>query len=73
MCFGRINNNVSKHTLKIIGYLSVTTLITFLTQLDSLGYDFNVISPTQWIGLIIKSLIPGLVSIKAYLDIPHQS
>lgn len=61
-----------KHTLKIVGYLTVTTLITFLTQLDSLSYDFDALATKQWVGLVIKSLIPGLVSIRAYLDIPHQ-
>ena len=59
--------------MKMLGYLLITTLITLGTQLDSLNYDIHSLTTGHWIGITIKSLMPGLVTLRAYCEIPHTS
>ena len=59
--------------MKMLGYLVITMLITLGTQLDSLNYDIQSLTINHWVGIVIKSLIPGLVTLKAYCEIPHNS
>ena len=56
----------------MLGYLGVTALITLGTQLDSLNYDLTSLTTGHWIGIVIKSLMPGLVTLRAYLEIPNE-
>ena len=50
-------------------YVFVTTVITFVTLLDTIeGRNFSDISNLEWIKLCLKSLLPGFVSLKAFLD-----
>jgi hypothetical protein len=52
---------------KMFLYIFVTMLITFLSLLDTIT-DVNNLSNFEWIKIIAKSSIPGLISLKAYLD-----
>ena len=61
------------NVLKMLGYLLTTALITLGTQLDSLNYDFSSFTTGHWMGLAIKSLIPGLVTLKAYFELPNNT
>jgi hypothetical protein len=50
-------------------YVFVTTVITFVTLLDTIeGRNFSDISNLEWVKLFLKSLLPGFVSLKAFLD-----
>jgi hypothetical protein len=53
--------------LRMFLYIFVTMLITFLSVLDTIT-DVNSLSNFEWIKIIAKSSIPGLISLKAYLD-----
>ena len=59
------------NALKVLGYLGTTVLITLGSQLDSLNYDFASLTASHWAGIIVKSLIPGLVTLKAYFELPQ--
>lgn len=54
--------------LKTLLYLTTTILIGMATQLESLQYNFESITLNAWIGMLIKSSIPALISIKALFD-----
>lgn len=54
---------------KMFLYIFVTTIITFVSLLDTLdAHYFNQISDLDWIKIGLKSLAPGLISLKAFLD-----
>lgn len=57
----------------MLGYLFVTALITLGTQLDSLNYDIQSLTTGHWMGIVIKSLMPGLITLRAYCEIPHST
>lgn len=57
----------------MLGYLLITALITLGTQLDSLNYDVASLTTAHWIGIAIKSLMPGLVTVRAYFELPNES
>jgi hypothetical protein len=55
--------------LKILVYVFLTALITFVALLDTISAEqINMFTCFDWLKLTIKALVPGLVSIKAYLD-----
>jgi hypothetical protein len=50
-------------------YVGVTTIITFVSLLDALqSHNFSDVSNLDWLKICLKSLLPGLVSLKAFLD-----
>ena len=50
-------------------YVIVTTVITFVSLLDSIeGRNFSDVTNLEWVKLCLKSLLPGFVSLKAFLD-----
>ena len=50
-------------------YFIVTTIITFSAVLDTLDTDsINNITTFTWVKLILKSIIPSLITIKAFID-----
>ena len=50
-------------------YFIVTTIITFSAVLDTLDTDsINTITTFTWVKLILKSIIPSLITIKAFID-----
>jgi hypothetical protein len=54
---------------KMFLYIFVTTIITFVSLVDTLdAHYFNQISDLDWIKIGLKSLAPGLISLKAFLD-----
>lgn len=64
---------MNKDTIfKTAMYLLTTTLIGIVAQLDGLDFNFNNISTNAWIGIIFKSALPGLMTIKALFDVPSN-
>lgn len=59
--------------LKTAVYMLVTMLIGVVSQLDELKFDFINISTSAWAGIIIKSTLPGLMTIKALFDFPTDT
>lgn len=53
--------------LKMFTYVFVTILITFLSLLDSVD-TLDSVTALQWVKMVAKSCIPGLISLKAFLD-----
>lgn len=51
-----------------LGYVLTTFAITASAQLESLNFDFEHIEKKHWYAIIMKSLLPGIVTLKAYLD-----
>jgi hypothetical protein len=50
-------------------YVFVTTVITFVSLIDSIEVrHFSDVSNLEWLKLLLKSLLPGFVSLKAFLD-----
>jgi hypothetical protein len=50
-------------------YVFVTTIITFCSLVDTISADsLSSVSGLEWMKIILKSLVPGLVSLKAFLD-----
>ena len=64
-----MNNYNTKIYIKMFFYFTITTIITFSAVLDTLDTDsINNITTFAWIKLILKSLIPSLITIKAFVD-----
>ena len=64
-----MNNYNNKIYIKMFFYFIVTTIITFSAVLDTLDTDsINNITTFTWIKLILKSIIPSLITIKAFID-----
>ena len=62
-------NNNNKIYLKMAFYFIITTTITFVTLMDTI--DANTISSIttfEWVKLALKSSIPSLMTIKAFVD-----
>lgn len=64
-----MNNYNIKIYIKMFFYFTITTIITFSAVLDTLDTDsINNITTFAWIKLILKSIIPSLITIKAFID-----
>lgn len=64
-----MNNYNIKIYIKMFFYFTITTIITFSAVLDTLDTDsINNITTFAWVKLILKSLIPSLITIKAFVD-----
>ena len=64
-----MNNYNNKIYIKMFFYFIVTTIITFSAVLDTLDTDsINTITTFTWVKLILKSIIPSLITIKAFID-----
>ena len=62
-------NNNNKIYVKMAFYFIITTTITFVTLMDTI--DANTISSIttfEWVKLALKSAIPSLMTIKAFVD-----
>jgi len=59
--------------LKTTMYLITTTLIGVVSQLDELKFDFTNMHTNTWVGIFIKSALPGLMTVKALFDVPSKS
>lgn len=50
-------------------YVFVSSIISFVSLIDTLdAHYFDQISNLDWIKIFLKSLAPGLISLKAFLD-----
>lgn len=59
--------------IKLLGkmslYVFISTIISFVSLVDTLdAHYFDQISNLDWIKIFLKSLAPGLISLKAFLD-----
>lgn len=59
--------------LKLFGkmflYVFVSTIISFVSLVDTLdAHYFDQVSNLDWIKIFLKSLTPGLISLKAFID-----
>ena len=63
---GNYNN---KTYIKMLFYFIITTVITFSTVLDTIDEShINNITVFEWVKMVLKSIIPSLVTIKAFVD-----
>jgi len=50
-------------------YVFVTTVITFVSLLDTVdSHHISDVTNLDWIKMGLKSVVPGLISLKAFLD-----
>lgn len=50
-------------------YVFISTIISFVSLIDTMdAHYFDQISDLDWIKIVMKSMVPGLISLKAYLD-----
>ena len=50
-------------------YVFISTIISFVSLIDTLdAHYFDQISNLDWIKILLKSLAPGLISLKAFID-----
>lgn len=64
-----LNNNMKWSTFsKPLCYAAITFAIGVIGQLDALDFKFEIITSGQWVGIVLKSILPGLVSVKALFD-----
>jgi hypothetical protein len=67
-------NNNNKTYLRMFIYFGTSILITFFSLVDTIEADkITDLSQFEWIKLAVKSLVPSLISIKAYFDDTHAS
>lgn len=57
-----------KNNAKIIGYVLTTFFIAIISQLDQIDFAFSSLNSSKWAGIILKSAMPCLVSVKALFD-----
>ena len=63
---GNYNNKIY---IKMFFYFIITTVITFSTVLDTIDSShINSMTTFEWVKLVLKSVIPSLVTIKAFVD-----
>ncbi len=67
-----INMNWSTYA-KPLCYAAITFAIGVIGQLDALDFKFGIITSSQWVGIVLKSILPGLVSVKALFDTHETS
>jgi hypothetical protein len=54
---------------KMFLYVFVSTVISFVSLIDTLdAHYFDQVSNLDWIKIFLKSLVPGLISLKAFID-----
>ena len=58
----------NKNKAKIMGYVVTTFLIAFISQLDQIDFAFSSLNASKWAGVLLKSAMPCLISLKALLD-----
>jgi hypothetical protein len=58
----------NKNKAKIMGYVVTTFLIAFISQLDQIDFVFSSLNPSKWAGILLKSAMPCLISLKALFD-----
>jgi hypothetical protein len=69
-----LNINMSWSTFsKPLLYAAITFAIGVISQLDALDFKFEIITFSQWVGIVLKSILPGLVSVKALFDTHEPS
>lgn len=67
-------NNNTKTYLRMFIYFGTSILITFFSLVDTIEADkISDLSQFEWIKMFVKSLVPSLISIKAYFDDTHSS
>ena len=50
-------------------YVFISTIISFVSLVDTIdAHYFDQVSNLDWIKIILKSLTPGLISLKAFID-----
>jgi hypothetical protein len=50
-------------------YVFVSTVISFVSLIDTVdAHYFDQVSNLDWIKIVLKSLVPGLISLKAFID-----
>lgn len=59
--------------LKLFGkmflYVFISTIISFVSLVDTIdAHYFDQVSNLDWIKIILKSVTPGLISLKAFID-----
>ena len=59
--------------LKLFGkmflYVFISTIISFVSLVDTIdAHYFDQVSNLDWIKIFFKSLTPGLISLKAFID-----
>jgi hypothetical protein len=67
-----INMNWSTFSKPLL-YAAITFVIGVISQLDALDFKFEIITSSQWVGIMLKSILPGLVSVKALFDTHETS
>ena len=55
-------------TRRIIYYILITSVISIISQLDSMGFEFSKLTIGLCVSMLLKSLLPGLVAVKALFD-----
>jgi hypothetical protein len=63
--------------LKLFGkmflYVFISTIISFVSLVDTIdAHYFDQVSNLDWIKIVLKSLTPGLISLKAFIDTSMQ-
>jgi hypothetical protein len=58
----------NKNKAKIMGYVVTTFLIAFISQLDQIDFAFSSLNASKWAGVLLKSAMPCLISLKALFD-----
>lgn len=62
-------NYNNKTYIKMFFYFIITTVITFSTVLDTIdATHINSMTAFEWVKMVLKSIIPSLVTIKAFVD-----
>lgn len=62
-------NSAVSAVLKMSLYVFISTIITFCSLVDTIdAHQFDHVSNLDWIKIGLKSLVPGMISLKAYLD-----
>jgi hypothetical protein len=50
-------------------YVFVSTIISFVSLIDTMdAHHFDQVTNLDWIKIVLKSLLPGLISLKAFMD-----
>lgn len=54
-------------------YVFISTIISFVSLVDTIdAHYFDQVSNLDWIKIFLKSLTPGLISLKAFIDTSMQ-
>ena len=58
----------SNTVIRLLTYFALTVAISFISQLEALKFDAAAIRDSGLWVIFVKSLLPGLVSLKAFFD-----